>query len=172
MLLHFVLGGESLGENSGIRRCFWPDWREKRRENGRWNEMGEGRAQTESSGWLGRERGRRRKNKIVESGGESASQEVGGDAKGMKRERRERRGTDEERRWKKTEVSVGSFKRGINHFDSLSVSLSQPCVHACTHTHAWQHEESQYRKWAYLYQRDAHACLLLSDFKILRRLKL
>lgn len=26
-----------------------------------------------------------------------------------------------ERRWKETEVTAGSFKQGINHFDSLSV---------------------------------------------------
>lgn len=37
----------------------------------------------------------------------------------------------EERRWKRTEVSKRSFKRGINHFDSLSVSLL--CMHTRRH---------------------------------------
>lgn len=43
--------------------------------------------------------------------------------------------TKEERRWKRTEVSKRSFKREINHFDSLSVSL------LCTR----RHKVSQYK---------------------------
>lgn len=45
---------------------------------------------------------------------------------------REARGEEmkEEKRWKRTEVSKRSFKRGINHFDSLCLSA----MHAHTQT--------------------------------------
>ena len=49
----------------------------------------------------------------------------------------------EEKRWKKTEVSLGSFKQGINHCDSLSLSIPLPGTHTNTHLNIHQYKESR-----------------------------